>query len=318
MVARLRAGSCRRLCSQAGSPGVQSAGGLDDRRDKAFERATVFRSLFRPDRERQRCAHRVHRRDHDFPHHGLHRVRQPANPRQCGHGQGRGVRRDLHRGRGLDLGDGALRQLPHRARAGHGAQCVLRVHRGARPQIQLAAGARRRVLLRGALLSHFHLQHPRIHHQLDPEESQIGDLRRRRALSRHHRARGSQDRGRQPGDAGHARRSQAVAGDPVSRRLHRDRGAQLPQRHRRHAHRHPRGGAHRPAAGARRVHRHRVGAALARADLPAARFLPRRGAHLHHHRVQFSHGRRVRQRRHADRRRPPRRVCSTPTATCRA
>ena len=156
------------------------------------------------------------------------------------------------------------------------------------PQIHLAAGARRRVLLGGALFSHFDLQHPRIHHQLDPEESQIGDLRRRRALSRHHRARGGEDRGRQPGDAGHARRSQAVAGDPVPRRLRRDRGAQLPQRHRRHADRHPRGDAHRPAARARRVHRHRVGAALARADLPAARFLPRRGAHLHHRRVQFS------------------------------
>src|SRR5262252_1877609 len=68
----------------------------------------------------------------------------------------------------------------------------------------------------------------RSHHQLDPEESQIGDLRRRRTLSRHHRARRSQNRRRQPGDPGHARRSQAVAGDSLSRRLHRDRRAQLP------------------------------------------------------------------------------------------
>src|SRR5262249_15273089 len=37
-----------------------------------------------------------------------------------------------------------------------------------------------------------------------------------------------QNRRRQPGDPGHARRSQAVAGDSLSRRLHRDRRAQLP------------------------------------------------------------------------------------------
>src|SRR5262249_42842225 len=61
-----------------------------------------------------------------------------------------------------------------RARARHGAQCVLRLHRRARPQIHLAAGARRRVLLRRAVLPHLRLQDPRIHHQLDPEESQIG------------------------------------------------------------------------------------------------------------------------------------------------
>src|SRR5262249_41186450 len=88
MVARLRAGSCRRPCLHAGSPSVQWLGGeLDDRRDQAFERASVSRSLFRPERERQRWAYRVHRRDHDFPHHGLHCLRQPANSRQCGHGQ---------------------------------------------------------------------------------------------------------------------------------------------------------------------------------------------------------------------------------------
>ena len=54
--------------------------------------------------------------------------------------------------------------------------------------------------------------HPRIHHQFDPEESQVRDLGRRRAVSRHHRARGVQDRGGEPGDAGDARRPQAMAG----------------------------------------------------------------------------------------------------------
>ena len=40
---------------------------------------------------------------------------------------------------------------------------------------------------------------------------------------RHHRARGGQDRGRPSGDAGDARRPQAMAGDPVPARLRADR-----------------------------------------------------------------------------------------------
>src|SRR3979411_3096993 len=46
----------------------------------------------------------------------------------------------------------------------------------------------RRVFSRRDLLSHLDLPGPRIHHQLDSEESQICDCRRRRALPRHHRA----------------------------------------------------------------------------------------------------------------------------------
>ena len=61
------------------------------------------------------------------------------------------------------------------------------------------------------------LQAARIHHQCDPEKSQARDLRRRRPLPRHHRARGGEDRGGASGDAGHARRSQAMAGDAVPR-----------------------------------------------------------------------------------------------------
>ena len=141
----------------------------------------------------------------------------PTDPRQCGHGQGRGVRRDLHRGRGLDVGDGALCQLSDRARARHGPQCLLRLHRRADLQIYLAAGARRRVLLGRHFLPDLDLQAARIRHQFDPEKSQARDLRRRRALPRHHRARGGEDRGGPSGDAGHARRSQAMAGDAVPR-----------------------------------------------------------------------------------------------------
>ena len=90
--------------------------------------------------------------DH-VPDDGLHRVRQPADPRQRRHGHGRGVRRDLHRGGGVDHGDGALRQLPDRARARHGAQRLLRLHRGARLQVHLAAGARRQCSARACCSS---------------------------------------------------------------------------------------------------------------------------------------------------------------------
>ena len=97
----------------------------------------------------------------------------------------------------------------------------------------------RRVLLGRALLPDLDLPHPRIRHQRHPEEPEARDLRGRRPVPPHHRAGGSQDRGRASGDAGHARRSQAVAGGPVPPRLRADRGAELPQGHRRHRDRHP-------------------------------------------------------------------------------
>ena len=50
-----------------------------------------------------------------------------------------------------------------------------------------------------------------------PKNLEARDLRRRRAVPRHHRARGGEDRGGASGDAGHARRSQAMAGDPLPR-----------------------------------------------------------------------------------------------------
>ena len=174
-------------------------------------------------RARHRRPHRVHRRRDHLPHDGLHRVRQSADPRQRRHGQGRGVRRDLHRGGGVDAGDGALRQLSDRARARHGAQRLLRLHRGARLQIHLAAGAGRGVLLGRDLFSDLDLPHPRIRHQFDPEEPEARDLGGRRPVPRHHRAGRGQDRRRASGDAGHARRSQAMAGGPVPARLRPDR-----------------------------------------------------------------------------------------------
>ena len=54
------------------------------------------------------------------------------------------------------------------------------------------------------------------------------------------------------------------------------------------------------------IQRHRLGAAVARADAVPARFLAHRRADLHHRGVQLPAGRHLRQRRHADRRHPSR------------
>ena len=269
--------------------------------------ATHSRPAVRLEQIGQQRAHGIRRRADHVPDHGLHRLRQSADSRQCRHGQGRGVRRHLHRGRGVDLGDGALCQLSDRAGAGHGAQRLLRVLRRADHEIHLAAGARRRVLLRRHLLSDFDLSHSRIHHQFDSEEPEVRHIGRRRPVPRHHRARGIQDRGRQPGDPGHARRSAQARGDPVPARPGADHGAELSPRHRRHLDRHPHRHRDRHSAGPGEIHRHRVGAAVAGADLPAARFLADLGNVVPHRHFQFSVRRRVRQCRHPDRRHPSRR-----------
>jgi len=69
---------------------------------------------------------------------------------------------------------------------------------------------------------------------------------------------------------------------------------QLPQDRGRHAAWHHCCDAPRDTARPCRVHRHHLGAAFARADFSPTRFFPRRRADIHHHRLQFSHGRRVR------------------------
>ncbi len=86
----------------------------------------------------------------------------PAILSKTGMDAGRGVRRHLRGRRGEHDGDGALRQLPDRARARHGHQRLLRLHCGADLQIHLAAGARRGVLLGRAVLFDFGVPHPAI------------------------------------------------------------------------------------------------------------------------------------------------------------
>ena len=66
-----------------------------------------------------------------------------------------------------------------------------------------------------------------------PQKSQARGLGRHRPVPVHHRAGAGQDRGRPSGDAGDARRPQAMAGDPGAGRLRADRGAQRAQRARR-------------------------------------------------------------------------------------
>ena len=102
----------------------------------------------RPHRRGLERADRAQGRPRDLPHHGLHHVRQPGDPRESRHGSWRGVRRHLPRRGALDRHHGALRQLPHRACPWHGAQRLFRLHHGARARRQLAARARRRIPLR--------------------------------------------------------------------------------------------------------------------------------------------------------------------------
>ena len=107
---------------------------------------------------------------------------------------------------------------------------------------------------------------------------------------------------------GPAHRHGGVAGAAVPGRLRADRRTERAQHHRRHADRHPDRLADRPAVRAGNVLRHRLAAAVAGADAAAARFLAHLRADLHHRRVLVPVHRRVRQRRHSDRRHPQSRV----------
>ena len=203
----------------------------------------VPRASVRFEQARHDRAHRIHCRSDDVPDDGLHRLRQSDDPGCCRHGQGRGVRRHLPCRGGVDRGDGALCELSDRACARHGAQRLLRLHRGARLQIHLAAGARRRLLVGRAVLPDLDLPHPRVHHQRHSAEPEVRDFRGRRPVPRHHRAGAGEDRRRPSGDAGHARapdRHGGVAGAAMPGRLRADRRTERAQYHRRHADRHPR------------------------------------------------------------------------------
>ena len=221
-----------------------------------------YRQLFRTDGERHECEDRGAGRSDHVPDDGLYHLRQSEHSRQGRNGPGRGVRRHLHRSRGLQHRDGAVRELPDRARAGHGAERVLRLHGGADLQIYVAAGARRGVPVGRAVLHPVGDGIARIHHQPDPAEPEIRHRRRRRTVPRHHRARKCGHHRRPPGDAGDARPSQRAGAAAVPARLHPDRGVACPRNSRRNADRHPDRWPYRPSARAVEVHRHRVDAAV--------------------------------------------------------
>ena len=144
-------------------------------------------------------------------------------------------------------------------------------------------------------------RHPRIRHQRHSAEPEARDLRRRRAFPRHHRARAGEDRGRHPATLvtlGDLKQWPAAA---VLARLRADRGAQLSQDSRRHAHRH----AHRLASSASarsRVGYRSLASSIARPILPGAR-----GRLSQRHRCLF---RECRRRRAADRVAAAQRLCA--------
>src|SRR5712691_1133606 len=89
--------------------------------------------------------HRDHRRRDDLSDDGLHRLRQPGDPRRIRHGQGRGVRRDLPCLCPRDAADGAPGQLSAGAGAGDGDQRLFHLRRGQGAALQLGGRARRGV-----------------------------------------------------------------------------------------------------------------------------------------------------------------------------
>ena len=180
-------------------------------------------ALFRTLAARHRRPHRIHRRRDHVSDDGLHHIRQPDHSRQNRNGSGCGVRRHLCRRRGEHLGDGVLRQLPDRARARHGHQRVLRLHRRVDLQIYLATGARRGVLLGRAVLSDFGIPNTAIRHRCNSAKSEARRVGGRRLVPGDHRARRSQGGGRPSGDTGHPRRSHQSASGPDAARLRVDR-----------------------------------------------------------------------------------------------
>ena len=198
------------------------------RQDRGYRQ--FYRPVFRTDGQRHEREDRGAGRSDHVPDDGLHHLRQSEHSREGGNGPGRRVRRHLHRRGGLQHRDGAVRELSDRARARHGTERVLRLHRGADLQIHVAAGARRGVSVGRAVLPPVGDGTARIHHQPDPAKPEIRDRRRRRTVPRHHRARECRHHRRPSGDAGDARQSQRAGTAAVPARLHPDRGIACPRR----------------------------------------------------------------------------------------
>lgn len=146
------------------------------------------RPPLRANRGRIERPDRASRRARDLPHHGLHHVRQPGDPREGRHGPWRRVRRHLPCRCGRLGHHGALRQLPDRSRAGHGAQRLFRLHRGARAWWQLAARPYPRFHFLGVVLRAVALAVARLADRCNPAPPQARHRRRHRLLPRSDRA----------------------------------------------------------------------------------------------------------------------------------
>ncbi len=193
---------------------------------------TASRQLFRADEERHQRPHRDDRGPDHVPDDGLHHLRQSADPRpKPAWTRARCSSRPASPPRCRPLVMGLYANYPIALAPGMGLNAFFAFTVVLGLQIHMAAGARRRVPVRRAVLPASRSSGLRaIHHQRHPAKPEIRDLRRRRLVPRHHRARASQARRRSSGDAGDARRHEEPGRDPVPARLRADRGAQLSAR----------------------------------------------------------------------------------------
>ena len=202
-------------------PAGKCQGPLSGHRSAAFGPAGMRRSGHRPrwsphahssrqNLQAERTRHLGQDRDpgrrHHLPDDGLHPVRQPDHPGQYRHAQGCGVRGHLCGvGAGHDR-HGALRQLSHRGRPGHGPQRLLRLHRGGLHGLQLAGGAGRRVPVGLPVPAHFRAGAALAAHHRHPADLAGRHLGGYRALFGHHRPEQRGHRGGFAQDPGHAGR----------------------------------------------------------------------------------------------------------------
>ena len=274
--------------------------------------------LFQDHREPDDPQDRGHRRRDHVPHDGLHHLRQPGDPLRRRRRSGCGVRRHVPRRGDRHPDHGALCQLPHRPRPGHGPQRLFHLRRGPRHGPCVAGGARRRLRLR----------HP-IHHperaagqgmdrQFDSALAQNGHIGRHRPVPRHHRAQERRHRRRSPGDPGHPRRPHGARAPARRCRLPRHGGAQRPSHPGRPDHRDPRGDRRRHRARRLRAWGRGLDAAQPGADVPpdGHRRSPRDRARHHHLRLPVR--RLVRHRRYSRPGSLTEPACWTSRATCRA
>ena len=168
--------------------------------------------IFRAQGAGHRRAHRIHRRPDHVPDHGLHRVRQPGDPGKAGMDQGAVFVATCVAAAVSTMVMALYANYPIALAPGMGinaffAFTVVLTYKYTWQQA-LAAVFCSGVLF--FLISVFRIRQYVI--EFDPAKPEARHIGRRRAVPRHHRAGGSQGRGRAAGDAGHARRPEEPGG----------------------------------------------------------------------------------------------------------